>query len=136
PPADEAPRGRSNALVVAINGTKRLSMTPKRVIRSVLNEKETIARVQAIVDDPAAVLVVGLQAGSTKVTMTDNAGIKQEIEVIVQIDIDVVKTVLRQAFPTANVEPIAAGTNTIVLTGTVAHAEEIEAILRVAAGVL
>src|SRR5262249_34685337 len=83
PPAEQ-PRGKSNALIVAINGTKRLAMTPKRVIRSVINEKENIARVQAIVDDPGAVLVVGLQAGSTKITMTDNAGVKEEVEIIVQ----------------------------------------------------
>jgi pilus assembly protein CpaC len=127
---------RSNALVVAINGTKRLSMSPKRPIRSVVNEKENVARVQAIVDDPTAVLVVGLQAGSTHVTMTDTAGQQEVVEVVVEFDIDVVRAVLKRAFPTANVEPVPAGTNTIVLVGNVNHAEEIEAILRVAQGVL
>ncbi len=140
PPPAAAPGGPaiapSNALVVAINGTKRLSMTPKRPIRQVINEKETVARIQAIQDDPTSVLVVGLQAGSTVVTLTDAQGVQERIEVVVQFDIDVVKAVLRRAFPTASVEPIPAGTNTIVLTGTVQHAEEIEAILRVAQGVL
>src|SRR5581483_779453 len=76
PPAADAARNgmRGNALVVAINGTKRLGMTPRRPIRTVLNEKETVARVQPLQDDPKEVLVVGLQAGSTKVTMTDNQG--------------------------------------------------------------
>jgi pilus assembly protein CpaC len=126
----------SSVLVVAINGTKRLSMTPKRLIRTVVNDKETVARVQSIVDDPESVLVVGLQAGSTWVTLTDTQGVTERVEVVVQFDIDVVKAVLKRAFPTAQVEPIPAGTNTIVLTGSVAHAEEIEAILRVAQGVL
>ena len=64
-------RNRANAFVVPINGTKRLQMTTRRAIRSVVNEKESIARVQAIQDDNTSVLVVGLQAGSTHVTMTD-----------------------------------------------------------------
>src|SRR5436190_393795 len=68
PNADAARNGgRGNALVVAINGTKRLGMTPRRPIRSVVNEKETVARVQALQDTALEVLVVGLQAGSTKV---------------------------------------------------------------------
>ncbi|HEY1381780.1 MAG TPA: hypothetical protein VGF55_33585, partial [Gemmataceae bacterium] len=129
-------RPRANAFVVAINGTKRLQMTTRRNIRSVINEKETIARVQAIQDDPTSVLVVGLQAGSTRVTLTDDQGVAEAVDVVVELDIDAVRTVLRRAFPTAQVEPIPTGTNTIVLVGNVAHAEEIEAILRVAQGVL
>ena len=58
--------GQINALVVAINGTKRVSMRSKRLIRSVNVEKENIARAQAIQDDPMSVLVIGLQAGTTR----------------------------------------------------------------------
>src|SRR5438067_1903944 len=54
---------KANQLVVTINGSKRLTMTPKRAIRLAANEKENIARLQLIPDDPGAVLVVGLQAG-------------------------------------------------------------------------
>jgi pilus assembly protein CpaC len=134
PPA--AARSRANAFVVAINSTKRLSMTSKRPIRSVVNEKDSIARIQAIQDDPSSVLVVGLQAGSTRVTMTDDQGTVEAIDIVVELDIDAIRSVLRRAFPTAAVEPIPTGTNTILLVGNVAHAEEIEAILRVAQGVL
>ena len=58
------------------------------------------------------------------------------MDVVVELDIDAIRTVLRRAFPTAAVEPIPTGTNTILLVGNVAHAEDIEAILRVAQGVL
>ena len=136
PPAQAAAPKARNAFVVPINGTKKLSMTTKRPIRSVVNEKDTIARVQALQNDNTAVLVVGLQAGSTRVTLTDDQGGVEAVDVVVELDIDAVRTVLRRAFPTAQVEPIPTGTNTIVLVGNVAHAEEIEAILRVAQGVL
>jgi pilus assembly protein CpaC len=135
-PAAAAARMRANAFVVAIGSTKKLKMTSGRAIRSVVNEKETVARVQAIQDDNTSVLVIGLQAGSTRVILTDDAGLVESVDVIVELDIDAIKSVLRRAFPTASIEPIPTGSNTIVLVGNVAHAEEIEAILRVAQGVL
>jgi pilus assembly protein CpaC len=130
----------ANALVVPFNVSKRVSMTSKRAIRSASIDKEDIARVQALQDDPTSVLVVGRQAGTARLRLVDDAGNEENIDVVVQIDIEIVKTVLKRAFPTAAVEPIpvgaSGGTLTIVLVGTVAHAEEIEAILRVAQGVL
>src|SRR5436305_1137725 len=119
PPPGAAQR-RTNQVVVTINGSRRLSMTPKRPIRSVINEKESVARVQVIPDDNEAVLIFGLQAGTTRITFTDNMGVKEEIELVVEFDIDAVRAVLRRAVPTAAVEPIPAGINTVVLTGTVA----------------
>ena len=124
------------AVIVAINGTATLRMSTNQALRTAYNEKETIARVQQIGNDPAAVLVVGLQAGSTKVKLTDVNGVEENFDILVQLDIDAIKSVIRLTFPTANVTPIAAGTGTIVLTGNVAHPEDIEPILRVARGVL
>ena len=135
-PGPAATAAKNNAFVVAINSTKRLSMMSKRPIRSVVNEKDNVCRIQAIQDDPTSVLVVGLQAGSSRVTLTDDQGGVETVDVVVELDIDSIRSVLRRAFPTANVEPIPTGTNTILLVGNVAHAEEIEAILRVAQGVL
>lgn len=128
--------GRVNALVVPINGTKRVAMSSKRVIRSATIEKENIARVQALQDDATSVLVIGLQAGTTRLRLVDTTGAEEVIDIVVELDIEIVKSVLKRAFPTAAVEPIPTGTNTIVLVGNVAHAEDIEAILRVAQGVL
>ena len=63
-----------SAIIVAINGSQKLSLSTKKLIRSVINEKEAIARIQPIANDPFSVLVVGLTAGSTKVTLTDVDG--------------------------------------------------------------
>jgi pilus assembly protein CpaC len=136
PDPNAAARIRANAFVVPINSARRLSMTTKRPIRSVNNEKDTVCRIQALQDDNTAVLVVGVQAGSSRVRLVDDQGTEEQVDVVVELDIDAVRTVLRRAFPTAQVEPVPTGTNTIVLYGNVAHAEEIEAILRVAQGVL
>lgn len=135
PPA-AARSSAGKAVIVAISGSQKLSMSTKKPIRTVINEKETVARVQAIATEPNAILIFGLQAGSTKLTLTDVDGATESFDVLVQLDIDAIKSVIRLTFPTANITPIAAGTNTIVLTGNVSHPEDIEPILRVARGVL
>lgn len=136
PPAANQPTASGKAVIVAINGTATLAMSTKKPLRTAYNEKETVARVQQIASDPSSVLVVGLQAGSTKVKLTDINGVEENYDVLVQLDIDAIKSVIRLTFPTANITPIAAGTGTIVLTGNVSHPEDIEPILRVARGVL
>jgi pilus assembly protein CpaC len=133
--APAAPKA-SPFFAVAVNAAKPLGMTTKRPIRSVVNEKETVARIQPMPTDPTQVLVYGQQAGTTHVTLTDDQGVVEQVDVVVELDVDAIRAVLRRAFPTAAVDPIPTGTNTILLVGNVPHAEDIEAILRVAQGVL
>jgi len=133
PPASQR---AGKAVVIAINGSTQLSMSSKKPLRTAVNDKDTVVRVQESASDPTSVILVGLTAGSSRVVLTDVDGNSESFDVIVQLDIDAVKSVIRLTFPTANVTPIAAGTNTIVLTGHVAHAEDIEPILRVARGVI
>jgi pilus assembly protein CpaC len=139
PPAVNPPpatQRAGKAVVIAINGSTQLSMSTKKPLRTAVNDKDTVVRVQESASDPTSVILVGLTAGSSRVVLTDVDGASESFDVIVQLDIDAVKSVIRLTFPTANVTPIAAGTNTIVLTGHVAHAEDIEPILRVARGVI
>src|SRR5262249_8145994 len=55
--------------------------------------------------------------------------------VLVQVSTEFLRTVLRQSLPTANIEPIAGGGGTIILTGYVAHAEDVDVAVSVARGV-
>lgn len=135
PPATTVSAGQGNAVEITINSSKTIKMSTGRRIKSVVNEKETVARVQPDPATPSAVLIVGLAAGSTQIKLTDEDGKTETLDVLVQIDLDALKSVIRRMFPTAKIDPIAAG-NTIVLTGYVNHPEDIEPILRVAQGVL
>ena len=136
PPPAAASRDRAKTFVVPIGKTKVLSMSTKRAIRSVVNETESVARIDVIANDNTSVRVTGLTGGSTLVTMTDVEGAIEVKDVVIElVDIEQFRDVLRRAFPTAQVEPISIRSS-IVLTGTVAHAEEIEAILRVAQDLL
>jgi pilus assembly protein CpaC len=136
-PVEMAPKPKEvKALIVPINGTLRLEMSTKRPIKSAINPKETVARVQQIQGEAGAVLVVGLEPGITSITLTDVDGKVEVYDVVVQFDVEYLRNLLKRTVPTANIEPVPGANGTIILTGTVAHAEEIDIILRTATSVV
>jgi len=129
------PAQRNNALIVPINASQKLQMSTKKPIAKVENSNENVARVQGIITDPTAVMVTGLEAGITRLTLTDRDGKTETLDVIVQTDIEYLRSVLKRSFPTANVEPIPGPNNTIILNGTVSRIDDVDAILGTARAV-
>src|SRR5438067_1163052 len=127
---------RGNALIVPTNGTQRLQMSTKKRIASVVNQKEAIARVQPLATDPTTVLITGLEPGITRITLTDVDGAVESLDVVVQFDVEYLRTLLQRAVPTANIQPIPAANNTVILTGNVASAEDVNVILQTAQSVV
>src|SRR5262249_38660745 len=80
--------------------------------------------------DPTHVLLTGLEPGITRVTLTDEDDKSTDFDVVVQFDVEYLKDVLKRAVPTANIVPIPAANNTVILTGTVARQEDIEIVMR------
>jgi pilus assembly protein CpaC len=132
--APEAPPSAS-ALIVPINGTVQIQMSTKKKIQNILNSQPTVARTQPVIGDPTKILVTGLEAGVTHITLTDEDKKVEELDVVVQQDVEFLRTQIRRAVPTANIEPIPISGNTIVLRGTVARAEDVETVLGIARGV-
>ncbi len=129
------PAQRNNALIVPINTSQKLQMSTKKPIAKVENSNENVARVQGIITDPTAVLVTGLEAGITRLTLTDRDGKTETLDVIVQTDVEYLRSLLKRSFPTANVEPIPGPNNTIILNGTVSRIDDVDAILGAARSV-
>ncbi|MBL8799604.1 MAG: hypothetical protein JNM56_37320 [Planctomycetia bacterium] len=127
-----APKASSQrTIAVAINGTERLSMAGKQIIFSAETDKEGVIDVLTL--DQRTVILRGLAAGIVKLTLTAQGGKEQEVyEVIVQTDIELLRSLLQRAVPTANVVPIPGAGNTIILTGWVAHSEDVDTILGIA----
>jgi pilus assembly protein CpaC len=123
-------------VVVPINGTQKLQMSSKQRIATVLNQKDTVARVSPVIGDPTSVIITGLEPGISRVVFTGVDGHQETVDVVVQIDVEYLRVLLRRAVPTAFVEPVPAANNTIILTGTVAHAEDVDTILRTAQSVV
>jgi pilus assembly protein CpaC len=126
----------TGTLIVPIGGTQRLQMTKKQAISKAINRNEAVLRVSPVYGDPTAVLLTGLEPGVAVVTLIDEAAKEENFQVVVQMDVEYLKTLLKQAVPTANIVPIPGANNTIVLRGTVARAEDIEVALRVAQSVV
>jgi len=127
---DGQPNG--SALIVPIGGTVRLQMQSKKPIKNVENSKDSVVNIRTVVGDPTTVLLTGQQPDATIIELTDAADHKEKYEVIVQLDVEYLKTQIRRAVPTANVVPIPSSNNAIILTGTVACTEDLGIILRVA----
>lgn len=135
-PPPPRPADRPTTLTVTVNSTARLQMRGKQVIENVVNEREAIARVAPIIDDPTTVQITGVQPGTTVITLTSRADpparpVVERVEVIVEIDVTLLRNLIQRAVPTAAVTPIPAGT-TIILSGTVLRAEDIDTIVRIA----
>jgi pilus assembly protein CpaC len=129
-PEPVAPPAPAPTLTVAINGTTRLQMSKKQVIARAINHTEAVIRLAPAYNDPTTVLVTGLEPGIARVTLIDEKGNEENFEIIVQLDVELLKSLLRRAVPTANIVPIPGANNTVILTGTVSRVEDIEIALR------
>lgn len=127
--------GAGPTIIVPINGTQRLQMSTKKKISKASNSNETVARIQATVD-PTTILIVGQEPGIARITLVDEDGKVENFEVIVQMDVEYLRTLLKRGIRTANIEVIPAANNTVILEGIVPHAEDIDAVLRLTATVV
>jgi pilus assembly protein CpaC len=132
-PTSQAQEGpRPSAVIVAIGGTVRLQMKNKRAIKTVVNPKENVVSIRAVAGDPTTILITGQQPDVTTIELTDVNDVKETYEVIVQLDVEYLRTLLRRTVPTANVTPIPSSNNAVILTGTVTRAEDVSIIMSVA----
>ncbi|HEV8062722.1 MAG TPA: hypothetical protein VGP68_22770 [Gemmataceae bacterium] len=136
PGGGQTPVLRANKVVIPISGTQKLQSSTKKPLTNVETPRPDIIKVSHIEGDPTAVLVTGLVAGTTQIALTDVDGKVEIIDVIVQFDVQYLKTLIQQAVPSANVVPIPGGNNTVILTGSVPRADDVQAILATAASVV
>ena len=128
----QIPGTTGNALVVPIGGTVPLQITTKKAITLVKNTKEDILGIKTVAGDPTRVLLTGQTAGISHLDLTDVDGKVESYDVTVQLDVEYLRTQLRRALPTANIDPVPIANNTIVLRGTVNHIEDVEIAVRAA----
>ncbi|HLJ97274.1 MAG TPA: hypothetical protein VKU02_29205, partial [Gemmataceae bacterium] len=137
PPAKETKGGvRSGVLIVPINGTQRVQMSTKGRIEKVLNPKDSVVRVSPVLGDPTSVLVTGLDSGVARITLVGEGNREEEIEILVQFDVEYLRTLLNRVVPTAAVQPVPGSNGAVILTGTVGRAEDIDVIMRTTTSVV
>jgi pilus assembly protein CpaC len=135
-PAPSDAGGRPPTIIVPIGGTRQLQLKSKQPIISAENLNEKVLEVRTIRDMPEAVLLLGKDAGTTRVTLKGLDQTSETFEIIVQLDIEYLKSILQRAVPTANITLIPIHSSTVIISGTVNHAEDIPVILSTAGAVL
>jgi pilus assembly protein CpaC len=123
---------RPSAVIVGIGQTIRLQMKSKNNIKTVVNPKDNVINIRTVLGDPTTILITGQQPDVVTIELTDDKNNSEKYEIIVQLDVEYLRTQLRRAVPTANITPIPTSVNTVVLTGTVAHATDVDIVLKVA----
>jgi pilus assembly protein CpaC len=124
-----------SVVIVPLNGTNRLQMVSKKPIRNVNVPKEGVVMVRTIAGDPTTILLIGQAPDVVRIELTDEDGKKETYEVIVQLDIENLKTQLRRGLPTANIDPIPVSASTVLLRGCVGRAEDVTIAGQIAQGV-
>jgi pilus assembly protein CpaC len=120
------------ALIVPIGGTVKLQMATKKPIKTVSVNVPDVVNVRTVLGDPTTLLLTGQQPNVATLELEDVDGAKEKYDVIVQLDVEYLRTQLRRVVPTANVNPIPTSTNTVVMAGTVSKVEDVDTVLRVA----
>src|SRR5581483_331483 len=103
----------NNILYVPIGSSQTLQMTSRKVIKTVVNPKDTVAVVTPKAGDPRSVLVTGRDAGITRITLTADDNTEETFQVIVQLDVEYLRNILVRTIPTANVRVIPGAGSTI-----------------------
>jgi pilus assembly protein CpaC len=128
-PADAGPRG--NVLIVPIGGSLPLRMKGNKAIKTVENQNDRVLDIRTA-PEPTTIYLIGKEAGTSRITLTALDDSKESYDVIVQLDVEYLRSVLQRTVPTANLTLIPLGANSIIIGGTVNHAEDIEIIMRAA----
>jgi pilus assembly protein CpaC len=131
----QIPGTTGSSLTVPIGGSVPLQMSTKKAISLVKNTREEVLGVKTVQGDPKRVILIGKTAGVSHVELTDEDNKVESYDVSVQLDVEALRTQLRRAFPSANVEPVPIGTSALALEGTVNRIEDIDGIQQVARAV-
>jgi pilus assembly protein CpaC len=128
----QGPAQPGSALIVPIGGTVKLQMASKKPIKTVTNPKDAAVAIRTVPGDPTTVLIIGQQPEVTRIELEDVDGKKESYDVIVQADVEFLKTQLKRAVPTATINPIPSSANSVILAGTVTRAEDVPIAERIA----
>jgi len=129
PKAPMATPDRTGAITVTIGGQVRFQMKSKKRIKEAFNENDRVVQVLADATDPSVLILVGRTVGTSRLEITDVDNAKESYLIIVQRDVEMLRTLIRKTLPSAMIEitPIGdAGTN-IILSGYVTKEDDREA---------
>ena len=112
---------RTGAVTVTIGGQVRFQMRTKKPIQEAFNENDRVVQVLADATDPSTLILIGRQAGTSRLELTDRDGAKESYLIVVQRDVEMLRNLIRRTLPTALVEitPIGDSGTSVIVSGNV-----------------
>lgn len=127
---------RTGAVVVPAGSTVRFRMASGKPITKIINERQGLIQVGADPTDPAQVLITGLTPGITNLVLVDIDNKEETYKIEIATDVELLRYLIKKSVPTSNVEPIGGPSGVVVLTGNVAHADDVPTIMEIARNAL
>jgi pilus assembly protein CpaC len=127
-----SPRTAANQMTLGLNTTERVQRRDKKPITEVNFTRPSIATGVPAPGDPTTVLITGRQAGVTRLTLSAKDAPQESFDLIVQLDVSYLQSVLTRAAPTANLQIIPSTGGSVVIAGNVGRSEDIDIIMRTA----
>ncbi len=133
-----AAQDKTTVVVVPINGSQILEMSTKQRIKDVDNKDQNVARVEFVAgaDFRKVMVIGGGGAGMTRLVLADNDGNREAFDIVVELNIEYLKRVLSLAAPTSNIQLIQGTGSTLIVSGTVTQATDIDIIMRTVVAVV
>jgi pilus assembly protein CpaC len=136
-PKPNAPPVSQGSILVPIGGSQPLQMKSGKKIASVQISAPNIIQVAPDATAPQTrIIISGLNAGSVTLTLTDEDKASELYEVIVQLDVQYMRNLIKQAVPTSNVDIVPSLNRTILLRGWVAVASDADVVMAIARSVM
>jgi pilus assembly protein CpaC len=131
-----AQQEKATVVPVPINGSQVLEMAKKQAIKDIDNKDQNVAKVEFVQGSEFKKVMIlgGGSAGVTRLILTDNDGNKEIFDVLVEFNTEFLRRVLAKVAPTANIQLMQGTGNTLIVSGTVNRAEDIDTIMRAAEG--
>ena len=132
PVADVRVDQKTGALLVPLAGAVRFDPKTGKAIADTFVRNDDVLQARPDPRDPKVLILTGRTSGATAMRLTYTDKTIADYDVVVQPDYDLLRSVIRRAVPTANIEVIAGVGNSIILSGYVTRPEDSDTIQRIA----
>jgi len=122
----------TGAILVPLGSIARFDPKTNKLITDITISDESVVFVRNELENPKIIVLTGKQAGFAKVTLTFDDKTRAFLDVVVQPDFELLKRVIKQSVPTANVSVVPGVGGTLILSGYVNRIEDADIVVRIA----
>ena len=131
PKADVTIDAKTGAIIAPVGLERQLTLPTTKPVFDVFVRDNQYLKVDFDPKNPNVLFLTGQAPGFTQITLTYEDGSKTVYEVVIQPDLEFLKSVIRRVVPTANVELIAGQGDAVIVAGYVSKPEDADIVLKI-----